>query len=140
MATRGRPPRFSTPEEMQEAFYDYQDEFKEGGSLVDEIPDVESFCYYIGSYRELLMEYERKPLFSRTVKEIKDWLQYKKKQLAMAGKMPPAIFIFDAKNNAGYVDKTEVDENQQVTHKYEDMDDEQLAAAIQARKDRAARA
>lgn len=29
----------------------------------------------------------------------------------MVNKMPAAIFIFDAKNNFGYVEKTEVDQN-----------------------------
>ena len=35
-----------------------------------------------------------------------------KKQLALKGQIPPAIFIFDAKNNSDYTDKIEtVNEN-----------------------------
>ncbi len=130
----GRPPKFSTNEELLDAFYQWQDEFKEGGNLTDEIPDVEGFCDYIDSYRQLLMEYEKKEEFSTTIKKIRNWIYYKKKQLAMTNKMNATIFIFDAKNNAGYVDKTEVDEKKEVTHKYEDMDDEQLDKLIQSRQ------
>jgi hypothetical protein len=104
----GRPPKFETPELLRGAFEEYKAKFTE---TTLEIPDVEGFCDHVGAYRQLLMEYEKKKEFSTTVKEIKNWIYHKKKQLAMQGKMPPAIFIFDAKNNAGYVDKTEVDNN-----------------------------
>lgn len=107
--TVGRPPKFKTAEELNLVFEAWQKEFKMGGLYFNEVPDVEGFCHYIDSYRELLMEYERKPEFSRTVKRIKNWIYYRKKQLAMAGRMNAAIFIFDAKNNAGYTDKTEVE-------------------------------
>ena len=109
MATVGRPPRFDSPDAMWQAFEAWRDEFKIGGLLFNEYPDIEGFCHYIGSYRELLMEYERKPDFSRTVKEIKNWIYYRKKQSAAQGKYPVALFIFDAKNNAGYVEKVETD-------------------------------
>lgn len=131
----GRPPKFDSSEQLLSVFEDWKLEFEGAGSLKDDIPDVEGFCDYIDSYRELLMEYERKEEFSRAVKKIKNWIYARKKQLAMKNKMNPAIFIFDAKNNAGYVDKTEVDEKQEVTHKYEELDDEQLEAILKARKD-----
>ena len=105
----GRPPKFADKETLEQTFYNWKLEFLEGGRYFGDIPDVECFCDYINSYRELLMEYERKPEFSRTVKQIKNWIYYQKKQLAMRNKMPAAIFIFDAKNNAGYVEKTETD-------------------------------
>lgn len=105
----GRPPKFATPELLLEAFEQWQKEFDEGGSLTNDIPDVEGFCDYVGAWRDLLIEYQTKQDFSDTVKKIKNWIYHRKKQLAMQGKMPPAIFIFDAKNNAGYVDKTEQD-------------------------------
>lgn len=133
----GRPPKFNTPEELQQAFYDYQNEFQPGGSLVDEIPDVESFCYYIGSYRQLLMEYDAREAFSTTVKEIRGWLMYRKKQLAMSGKMNATVFIFDAKNNAGYVDQTLQDltsGGEKIGVGLSDTQAEQLIAARASRK------
>jgi hypothetical protein len=109
MPNVGRPPKFETADDLLARFEEWQAEFEEGGKLVSEIPDVEGFCDYVNAYRQLLMEYEKKPEFSTTIKHIRNWIYYKKKQLAMQGKMNPAIFIFDAKNNAGYTDKQEVD-------------------------------
>lgn len=111
MSNVGRPPKFATVDLLMDAFEQWQQEFKEGGSLVNDIPDVEGFCVYVGAYRQLLMEYEKKEEFSTAIKTIKNWIYYRKKQLAMQNKMPAAIYIFDAKNNAGYVDKTEQDLN-----------------------------
>lgn len=67
----GRPLTFPTAEDLLYAFAKYQSEFEEGGSLVGEIPDVESFCVYIDSYRNLLNEYESKDEFSGAIKKNK---------------------------------------------------------------------
>lgn len=107
----GRPPYFDSPKALEDKFNEWRVEFTAGGPLADEIPDVEGFCDYVGGWRDLLAEYATKDGFSVTIKKIKNWIYYKKKQLAMQNKMNPTIFIFDAKNNAGYVDKTEVDNN-----------------------------
>lgn len=108
MANVGRPPKFDNPDQLQELFEAWKQTFTKEN---EEIPDVEGFCDYVDAYRDLLSEYEKKPDYSDTIKRIKNWIYHKKKQLAMRNKMPPAIFIFDAKNNAGYVDKTEQDVN-----------------------------
>lgn len=105
----GRPPKFASDDELQALFEAWKSEFESGGLKAGEIPDVEGFCDYADAYRDLFSEYEKKPEFSDTIKRIKNWIYYKKKQLAMQGRMPAPIFIFDAKNNAGYVDKTEQD-------------------------------
>lgn len=104
MAGRGQPPKFASPELLEQAFAEWQVTFDDPANT--DIPDVEGFCDFVGAYRDLLSEYAGKENFSDTIKRIKNWIYYKKKQLAMQNKMPAAIFIFDAKNNAGYVDKT----------------------------------
>lgn len=103
----GRPLKFQSVEELQSVFNEWKTQFYIGGELEGEIPDIEGFCYYIDSYRDLFSEYEKKEQFSDTIKRIKNWIYYRKKQLAMQNKMNPAVFIFDAKNNFGYKDKTE---------------------------------
>lgn len=103
----GQPPKFSSPEKLNELFIQWKESFSKG--INPDIPDVEGFCDYVNAHRDIISEYERKPEFSDTIKRIKNWIYYRKKQLAMQGKMNPAVFIFDAKNNAGYVDKTEQD-------------------------------
>ena len=105
----GRPPKFATPEILWDTFLEWKQEFEEGGSLVDDIPDIEGFCDYVGAWRDLLLDYEKKPEFSRACKALKNWIYSRKKQLAMKNKMNAAVFIFDAKNNAGYTDKQELD-------------------------------
>jgi hypothetical protein len=104
----GRPPHFSTPEQLLTSFDEWKEALSYGNKLYGEIPDVEGFCDFVGAYRQLLMEYEKKPEFSTTIKKIKNWIYYRKKQMAMQGKMNAAVFIFDAKNNAGYVDRQEM--------------------------------
>ncbi len=105
----GRPPKFKDAYELQTKFEDWRLTFNIGGERFGEFPEVEGFCDYIDSYRDLFSEYEKKPEFSDTVKRIKNWIYYRKKQLTGAGKYPVALFIFDAKNNAGYVEKMEQD-------------------------------
>lgn len=120
----GRPPKFSSAEELEHKFRDWRQELN-GGSLNGEVPDVEGFCDYIDSYRDLFSEYESKPEFSDTIKRIKNWMYYRKKQLAFGGKMNPTVYIFDAKNNHGYVDKTEQDltsKGEKIESKPIDMD------------------
>ena len=109
MAKVGRPPKFQTSEQLEEMFGTWRKSFDKDGERVGEIPDVEGFCDFIDSYRDLFCEYEKKKEFSDTIKRIRNWIQFKKKQLAMQNKMNATVFIFDAKNNAGYVDRTEAD-------------------------------
>lgn len=130
----GRPPKFDSPEGLQDMFETWRDGFTNPDT--DDIPDVEGLCIYLDTARQTLFDYEKKTEYSDTIKRAKDWIIYKKKQLAMRGKIPPAIYIFDAKNNAGYVDKTEVESKDEITHRFEDLDDEQLDRAIKARQDR----
>lgn len=107
----GRPPKFSSPEELDATFQEWKAEFSKDGKFAEEIPDVEGFCDYVDAYRDLFSEYASKEEYSDTIKRIKNWIYYRKKQLAMSNRMNATVFIFDAKNNAGYVDKTEQDLN-----------------------------
>ena len=103
----GRPPKFESPEQLEDLFEKWKGTFEDSGNT--DIPDVEGFCVFVDAYRDIVSEYEKKPEYSDAIKRIKNWIYYRKKQLAMQGKMNAAVFIFDAKNNAGYVDKTEQD-------------------------------
>lgn len=105
----GRPPHFDTPDKLWAAFLEWKETFKLGGERFGEFPDVEGFCDYVDAYRDMLSEYEKKEGFSSTIKKMRNWIYFRKKQLTGAGKYPVALFIFDAKNNAGYVEKLEQD-------------------------------
>jgi hypothetical protein len=58
-------------------------------------------------------------------------------QYALIGKLNPGFAQFFAVNNLGMQSKSVVENHDEITHKWEDMTDEQLDAAIKARKDRA---
>lgn len=105
----GRPPKLENVEMLQSAFDEWKQEFVVGYTRYGEVPDIEGFCDHLGAWRDLLIDYEKKPEFSHTIKQIKNWIYSRKKQLAFTGKMPAAVFIFDAKNNAGYTDQQQLD-------------------------------
>jgi hypothetical protein len=76
----------------------------------DEVPDVEGLAVYLGMTRMGLLKYERRDAdFEDSVRNAKEKIFHLKKQAAFKGKMNPTVFIFDAKNNHGYVDKQEVE-------------------------------
>lgn len=59
-------------------------------------------------------------------------------QYALIGKLNPGFAQFFAINNLGMQSKSIVENQGEVTHKWEEMTDEQLESAIETRKNRAA--
>jgi len=103
----GAPPNWETPQDFEDdcsGFFDWCEEN-------DYIPDIEGLAVYLGTTRKTILDYEKKDNFCYTVKKIKNKIAFYKKQKAMAGQIPSAVFCFDFKNNHNYVDKTEVDNN-----------------------------
>lgn len=129
----GRPPKFETPEELDHVTQEWWDSIKD----TDEVPDIEGWAVYLDTTRKTIFEYESKQEFRNTVKRWKDKIFAKKKQLALRGKLNPAIFIFDAVNNTDYVNASQqrVESKNEHTHKFEGMSDEELDRAIQAAED-----
>lgn len=101
----GRPPKFSSPEELEAM----TQEWWISVIATENIPDIEGWAVYLDTTRKTLFEYESKPEFSNTIKRWKDKIFAEKKQLALKGKLNPAIFIFDAINNTDYRNQTGVD-------------------------------
>ena len=134
MANLGRPPKFNDPDQLETMTKEWWKSI-EG---TEEVPDIEGWAVYLDTTRKTLFEYEAKPEFRNTIKRWKDKIFARKKQLALRGKLNPAIFIFDAVNNTDYVNASQqrVDNKSEILHKFESMDDAQLDAAIKAREDR----
>jgi hypothetical protein len=106
---QGRPfggKKFKNAEEMKRKMSG----FFEWCENNDYIPDIECLAVYTGISRRSLINYENQDEFRDLVLGIKDEIFFRKKQLAMRGKIPPAIFIFDAKNNHGYRDTQEIEQ------------------------------
>lgn len=72
------------------------------------IPDIESWAAHLGITRMTINRYERRGSdWAETIASIKCIITACKKQLALAGKMPPVLAIFDLTNNSGYVNANE---------------------------------
>lgn len=101
----GRPRKYENVAEFVEIVEKYID-YIEGKALdgVRLIPDIEGFCCFAGISRDTLNDWERtRPgEYSDTIKRFKTSIAAYKKQLALAGKIPPIVFATDFNNNHGY--------------------------------------
>jgi len=67
------------------------------------IPDVEGLSLYCGIDRRTLERYyKRGGEWERTIDYIKNGIAYVKKELALRGKIPPMVAVFDLVNNHNY--------------------------------------
>ena len=105
----GRPPKYKTPEEMQDAIDTYFDKdayYEEDGKRVY-CPTVSGLAYHLGMSTEALRNYEEKDEFLVTVKSAKQkvemFLERRLQHNAAAGT------IFNLKNNFSWKDKQEVE-------------------------------
>ena len=102
-------------------------------------PTIELFAHSIGVSDDTLV------LWAKTHKEFSAAYTRAKRiqkglllQYTMIGKLNPGFAQFFAINEYGMQSKSVVENKGEVTHKFEDMTDEQLDAAIKARQSRAA--
>ena len=67
------------------------------------IPDIEGYCLWLGIHRSTLSTYiDRGGEWESMINLFKDAIAFNKKQLALKGKIPPVMAIFDLTNNHGY--------------------------------------
>jgi hypothetical protein len=124
----GRPPKYKTKEEMQ-AIIDlyflacrvHQEESEERllGLLEDEllmiseiedvIPTISGLAYTLGMSTEAFRNYEEKDEFLATVKRAKQRVEMSLEQRLAGNNVTGSIFSL--KNNFGWKDKSEVDNN-----------------------------
>lgn len=72
------------------------------------IPDVEAWAAHLGITRMTINRYEKRGGdWETTIANMKGIITACKKQLALAGKMPPVLAIFDLTNNSGYINASE---------------------------------
>lgn len=77
----------------------------------NEIADVESFAVYLGVTRDELMQMEASKELGREISLAKSKIAAIKKQLAFRGKIPATVLSFDFKNNHGYRDRADGEQN-----------------------------
>lgn len=96
----GRPPKYDTPEQMQDAIDAYF-------ALCDDDnpPLVSGLAYHLGMSTEALRNYQEKDEFLATVKRAKQRVEIALEKRLNAS--APVGAIFSLKNNFGWKDKTE---------------------------------
>ena len=122
MTTLGRPPKFETPELMQEVIEQY---FTECSSR-DKPPTVAGLAYSLNLSRQGLLEYQAKDGFSDTIKRAKQRVEISLEERLDSAS--PTGAIFNLKNNFGWKDQKDVSADINITKKAEDLTDDELAA------------
>lgn len=113
----GRPPVFSTPQELQDKIDQY---FKEGVTtktvvigkapnnytIEVEVPTITGLAYYIGfESRQSFYDYEKKDEFTYTIKKVRLFIEQHYEEMLQTGNTIGAIF---ALKNFGWNDKQEI--------------------------------
>lgn len=102
----GRPRKFETPEEMQEAIDKYFKECEEKNKA----KTIEGLAVALEVDRKTLLNYEKQEEYNEffhTVKKAKNQVLSNLMENAISGKGVASITIFNLKNNFGYTDKVE---------------------------------
>jgi len=114
----GRPPKFKTAEELQDAINDYFNNGVEKKKVLVgrapnqelleiPVPTITGLCYYIGfESRQSFYDYEKKNGFSYTIKRARLFIEKEYEQLLQVGNTTGAIF---ALKNMGWSDKQTVE-------------------------------
>lgn len=122
----GRPLLFTTKEDLDAKIQAYF------AATPPTQQTITGLALALDTSRETLINYEKRQEYFDTVKKAKDRIEHAYElSLRVRGS---AGDIFGLKN-FGWTDRSEVKTEGEVTHKYEDMDDEQLERALKARQD-----
>ena len=107
----GHAPVYETADDLREAIIEYwdfmQDQNEKGNPI---IPDVEGLCTFLGVSRRVMSMWERGDRragagFQEVIEQAKNDIATCKKQLGLAGVIPPIVLALDMNNNHGYVQK-----------------------------------
>lgn len=96
----GRPPAYSTPEEMEEAIADYFENCDKNEIL----PSMTHLAVALGMHRSKLYEYEKADEFRDTIKTARERVEYRWIQQLATKQATGAIFML---KNFGWSDKQE---------------------------------
>lgn len=101
----GRPLKFKTPEELEEKINEYFSKCEAKG----ERPFISELAYYLDTTRETLSDYREKDAYSDSIKKAKQRCEIELEKNLIEGKVNPTGTIFNLKNNYGWRDRTEVE-------------------------------
>ncbi len=97
----GRPLKFSSPEELQAKIDEYFHSFDEGGINRDKPITITGLALWLGTYRDVLCDYQEKDEFSNTIKTAKLRVEQYAEERLYSGPATGPIF---ALKNFGWKD------------------------------------
>lgn len=104
---RGRPRKFNSPEEMQEAIDKYFAECE-----VNQKPKTMSgLAKALDVDRKTIVNYSEKEEYFHTVKRARQEVETQNEEMLIAGKGNATGIIFNLKNNFGWKDESKVENN-----------------------------
>lgn len=101
----GRPLKFESPEILEEKINEYFAKCEAKG----EKPLITELALFLDTTRETLCDYRDKDAYSDSIKKAKLRCQVALERNLVEGKVNPTGTIFNLKNNYGWRDKTEVE-------------------------------
>ena len=109
--TSGRLPKYDDPVVMQSDIDDYfvGDAYMGEGDNRVFAPTVSGLAFHLNMSTEAFRNYEEKDVFLATVKRAKQRIEIALEQKLLGNNVTGSIF--NLKNNFGWKDKTEVDQN-----------------------------
>ena len=105
----GRPRKWTDPIEFSQLVDSYFDEMVRG-----DIPTISGLAVYLDSDRKTLLNYAKRDDFFRTIQRARARCEAALETRGLLGGLNPALTIFSLKNNYGWVDRSEVDQNLKV--------------------------
>lgn len=107
----GRPRMYESPEEMQKLIDQY---FKDCEAKDDPLT-MSGLAYALGMDRTSLVNYGHRDEFFNTVKRARDRIIADYERRLLKSGTPTIGLIFALKNNAGWVDKQEIETTSRIT-------------------------
>ena len=101
----GRPLKFESPQVLEEKINEYFAKCEAKG----EKPLITELALFLDTTRETLCDYRDKDEYSDSIKKAKLRCQVALERNLVEGKVNPTGTIFNLKNNYGWRDKTEVE-------------------------------
>lgn len=101
----GRPLKFQSPELLEDKINEYFAKCE----AEKRIPFVTELAFHLDTSRETLCNYEEKEPYFDTIKRAKERCEMWLERNLIEGKVNPTGTIFNLKNNYGWRDKTEVE-------------------------------
>lgn len=113
----GRPPKFSSVEQLESLIESYFEDCKQR----NEPPFITEMCVWLDTSRKVLLEYENKPEFSNTIKRAKQRCEAAIEKGMLTNKMNATGAIFNLKNNYGWEERIKQDNSHTVSPETADL-------------------